>query len=102
MEAAPAILRREEVQRAIAPIEDLWHRRDRHELEHIDAQTEEAVQPLGHAIERTIELFDLQFVDNEVIQFRDDKVGIRRPERQQWLVADGKGRELPDARVPGE
>jgi len=61
---------REEVERAIAPVELLPRAGHGHQLETVDAQAFKIVETINRAVERVVELLNLQFIDNQVVKFR--------------------------------
>ena len=60
---------REVVQRAIAPVEIKLDAGDGHEFEAVDAETLQIIKAVDDTVESVVELFDLQFVDDEVVEF---------------------------------
>jgi hypothetical protein len=65
---AEASVRGKIVQRAVPPIEIKLDAGNRHELETVDAQALEVVEALHYAVEGVVELFDLYFVDDKIIE----------------------------------
>src|SRR5215471_19130641 len=81
------------MQRSVTPIEVELDTGNGHELETVDAQALQVIEAVGDAIEGVVELFDLQLVDNQVIELRSFVGGVGPSERSRDL-GECKSRKL--------
>jgi len=72
---------RKVVERAVAPVEVQLRAANGHQFEAIDAETLQIGKAIDDAVEGVIELLDLKFVDDEVIEVRRFVGGIGPDER---------------------
>ena len=64
------------INRTVPPIKIELVRGNRHQFQAIDSQAGQIVQPIDHPVERVVELFDLKFIDNQVLKLGG--AGLRR------------------------
>ena len=92
---------REVMQRAIAPVEIEFDACHGHEFEAVDAETLEIVEAVDDAVERVVELFKLELIDDKVVDLGCLVVGIR-PCEDRRAASKGECGELSDFRRAGE